>query len=1275
MQRVGLKGKISELVSKVVLHLNRFAIVGDIAVSANPNPAALLWAAVRFILLNLTAGDDIRSKIIEAIVEITILEFECSVYQEIHLSHLEPNPHPTQKKLRDAIIEVFARSIRLLGLALQRQRSAMRGVTDAFRIADFDGHVKDLGIAKARLHDAGYLCDMCHNYQSRNQLTSLHDLVKLRVNEETEQRAKMQLKDLLINPKDAFDHIYHPENSFCLEGTRVAVLQDIESWSVDPKSPCICWLPGLAGTGKSTISRTIARDLKGKSLGASFFFKKGAGNRGDARLLFSIIAYQLALNFPPMRQHILRAVEEDPASAMAPMQVQWKRLIVNPLSQLHDHELSKPLVLVIDALDECEEDDRKEVLQLLVTSCPTSLRVFITSRPELDIEGGFAAIRRLHQEIVLHRIDIRTIEKDISAFLKHAIKEYVTGYNQSHPDRDLQIDTDWPGNNRFQLLLQRCIPLFIAAATFIRMVRDRHWGKSPDYKIDIIIQESIAVNSRYEALYRPVLGLVLSGCPAEDRATVMESFIDIIGSFVLLASPLSLRSIANLLNIDAQEAMGQIDLLRSVIDVPSDSGQIKLFHLSFRDYLLSKSAGDLQKASGSQLLRFIVDARYFTGYFYSGIKEAPLQLYYSGVIFSPKASIVPQSLSSRMYPEWVAHPSNVPTDWPQNLQAFRASRKNLCGIDFLSDGRLVSCDRYGPTNVWDPTLGSCLITLPEASSVTTFSDRGASTIGLAHFGSIKIHNLDDGICKQEIFIEDHYVYNVAFSDCGSLICSLSTLRNSTPDSQNSSSYSIPDYGIVHIHDISTRECMQTFRIKNPYDGSPLSSRGQWMVNGDMMLSKWDADRGPSWINLHSDSSGHNHRFSPDGKLLAAMFRSSGVKIKVWCTETRHCLHTLPQEKDLDLYSSLALSMDWIAYKAENDQGVLIRLETGEVLSNIDIRIHDEMAFSGDGKVLAVESSSGVIKTWDIASLSAVQPVDIHPHPVETVAPISNKNTLLSISERDIKIWDIPSGLCKETFHFDRSENWWYHEFASATDAPLFAIFTGDKIEIWNIDPLRRSQVWQVRGHVLFLAISSNGERLAASILNDASQRLKFTICDLKTFNVIEDLEHEYSKSKIALSSCGTRMAYSTFDAIIIRVISGPHLWTVHTSTSWSLDTYPASFSFINEKLLVVFEPMEVKILDMTTGGQLGSYQFDHSIHPYACNDRFINTKSIHSAIQCQDQQSIRDATNPYHMRLGEQWLRRSGKNILWLPPDYAPESMCMVGPTLVPQIYFDLTIL
>ena len=51
IKRVGLKGKLADMMGDVVPYLNRVMIVGDVAISANPNPAAFPWAAVRFLLL------------------------------------------------------------------------------------------------------------------------------------------------------------------------------------------------------------------------------------------------------------------------------------------------------------------------------------------------------------------------------------------------------------------------------------------------------------------------------------------------------------------------------------------------------------------------------------------------------------------------------------------------------------------------------------------------------------------------------------------------------------------------------------------------------------------------------------------------------------------------------------------------------------------------------------------------------------------------------------------------------------------------------------------------------------------------------------------------------------------------------------------------------------------------------------------------------------------------------------------------------------------------
>ncbi|KAI7769794.1 hypothetical protein LZL87_003284 [Fusarium oxysporum] len=66
-------------------------------------------------------------------------------------------------------------------------------------------------------------------------------------------------------------------NATCLENTRKDILRDINDWVADTtdQAKTVFWLNGMAGTGKSTISRTIARSLSETGrLGASFFFKR-----------------------------------------------------------------------------------------------------------------------------------------------------------------------------------------------------------------------------------------------------------------------------------------------------------------------------------------------------------------------------------------------------------------------------------------------------------------------------------------------------------------------------------------------------------------------------------------------------------------------------------------------------------------------------------------------------------------------------------------------------------------------------------------------------------------------------------------------------------------------------------------------------------------------------------------------------------------------------------------------------------------------------------------
>ncbi len=92
----------------------------------------------------------------------------------------------------------------------------------------------------------------------------------------------------------SFDSYIEEHNGICLANTRVELQHQIVEWARDRDGKHIFWLCGMAGTGKSTIARTVARSFADKGqLGASFFFKKGEGNRGNASKLLITLAVDL----------------------------------------------------------------------------------------------------------------------------------------------------------------------------------------------------------------------------------------------------------------------------------------------------------------------------------------------------------------------------------------------------------------------------------------------------------------------------------------------------------------------------------------------------------------------------------------------------------------------------------------------------------------------------------------------------------------------------------------------------------------------------------------------------------------------------------------------------------------------------------------------------------------------------------------------------------------------------------------------------------------------
>ncbi|KAL6836721.1 Pfs, NACHT and WD domain protein [Trichoderma sp. SZMC 28015] len=387
----------------------------------------------------------------------------------------------------------------------------------------------------------------------------------------------------------AFDSHAEEHNPTCLPDTRVELLQHIIKWTQDTNAKAMFWLNGMAGTGKSTVSRTIAKSLvRTGHLGASFFFKRGEGDRGSSTKLFTTIAAQLAIMQTDIGTHVKDAIKSNSDIGNKGLREQFNELILQPLSKFPpDQRKSGFIVIVIDALDECElEDDVELIIRLFNHDKSLGLRVFLTSRPELPIRLGFSAIQGEFQDVILHEISEPIIQHDLSVLIRHELQIIRDNYNKTVQEYR-QLKRDWPGQSNIDTIVKMAIPLFIFAATICRFLADRKCGNPDDQLHKVLEYETKSQESKLDATYLPILNQQIAGLTTRERNDVLQQFKYIVGSIVLLASPLSTSSLSQLLRISRDAIDTRLDMLHSVLSIPQSSeSPIRLLHLSFRDFLV-----------------------------------------------------------------------------------------------------------------------------------------------------------------------------------------------------------------------------------------------------------------------------------------------------------------------------------------------------------------------------------------------------------------------------------------------------------------------------------------------------------------------------------------------------------------------------------------------------------------------------------------------------------------------------------------------------------------
>ncbi len=346
----------------------------------------------------------------------------------------------------------------------------------------------------------------------------------------------------------------------------------------------------MAGTGKSTIARTITRTLTEQDrLAANFFFSRGRGDLSYTGKLFSTVAIQLAATSPTLKYYICEAIAQHGNISQQSMRDQWTKLVYQPLLKLQgDPQSPRILVFVLDALDEYgRQEDIRTLLQLLTEARDlknVQLRVLVTSRPEVPISLRFHAISgSVHEDFVLHEIPAAVIRHDITVFLRHELSKI---------REEFSILSDWPGDQKLELLVERSGSLFIYAATVCRFIQDPKW--LPQERLNLVLQGNNGPKwptQRLDEMYIQILRTsVIGDCNEEERGELAQRFRGTVGSIVVLFNSLSTVVLAELSPPALSKTISTIlNPLKSVLNVPKDRhAPIQLLHPSFRDFLVDK---------------------------------------------------------------------------------------------------------------------------------------------------------------------------------------------------------------------------------------------------------------------------------------------------------------------------------------------------------------------------------------------------------------------------------------------------------------------------------------------------------------------------------------------------------------------------------------------------------------------------------------------------------------------------------------------------------------
>jgi hypothetical protein len=393
-----------------------------------------------------------------------------------------------------------------------------------------------------------------------------------------------ELLKLLAPVKTAF-HNHADAPSACLQGTRVQLLDDIAKWMADTNGKTVYWLTGVAGTGKSTVAKSVV-DMASKEryLVVTFFFSHTSADRRDYRKVVPSLAYQLARDVR-LRPYIVAAIDFDNDIAISGTAIQTKKLLLDGLRDSSSLSESR-VIIVLDALDECQKDanhiNGSDLIPILLTGLKDIpfVKVFLTSRPEPSIEQMFKRknLQDIASTLALHRdIEKGMVRADIARYFDHELSKLRDAIPHSPV---------FPTETDMRLLVERADTLFIYARTVVEYISDP--VGQPDRRLAALMQAKPGLSSQkygsLDGLYTHIL--LQASSPSSPSDSVDDDLRSTLVALVLSQQPLTADGLAVIAGIEQDMCRECLRRIFALLDYQHEADElVRVMHLSFPDFL------------------------------------------------------------------------------------------------------------------------------------------------------------------------------------------------------------------------------------------------------------------------------------------------------------------------------------------------------------------------------------------------------------------------------------------------------------------------------------------------------------------------------------------------------------------------------------------------------------------------------------------------------------------------------------------------------------------